>query len=133
MNDKKDKWIHIRVSTNELQKINDEFSSSVSRKRSDFLRKKLFNKPVTIKYRNKSLDDFVSEMVQLKNELNAIGHNFNQTVKRLHTLSHMHELVSWAEQNEKHKTIFFQKVDEIKQHILKMAEQWSQESARGKV
>ena len=33
-------------------------------------------------YRNQSLDDFMTEMMQLRSELNSIGNNFNQAVKK---------------------------------------------------
>jgi hypothetical protein len=35
-------------------------------------------KPVMVKYRNQSEDDFLSQMLELKKEFNAIGNNFNQ-------------------------------------------------------
>ena len=62
------------------------FSKTTCRKLSEYARNVLLQKPVIIKFRNQSADDFLDEMILLKNELNAIGNNYNQSVKRLHTL-----------------------------------------------
>ncbi|WP_206683265.1 plasmid mobilization protein, partial [Escherichia coli] len=53
---------------------------------SSYLRKVALQKPVTVKYRNESADDFLLDMLNLKKELNAIGNNFNQAVHKLHIL-----------------------------------------------
>lgn len=132
MNENKDKWIHVRISNEELIIIKNEFSSSTCQKQSDFYRKKLLGKPIILKYRNKSFDDFVAEMVKLRNELNAIGNNFNQAVKNLHILRTIPDLKHWSENNERDKKTFFDKIEEINNRIIKISEQWSQESTQGK-
>ena len=48
-------------------------------------------------------------MILLKNELNAIGNNFNQAVHKLHTLDHVPEIKAWAILNESSKKIFHEK------------------------
>ena len=63
-----------------------EAGTLLARKLSDYARKILLGKPIVATYRNQSLDDFMTEMFVLRNELNAIGNNFNQVVKRLHIL-----------------------------------------------
>ena len=128
VNDGKNKWLHIRLSEAELKKVKDQFSNSTSRKLSDYARNKLLDKPIVLKYRNISFDDFVSEMVKLRNELNAIGNNFNQAVKNLHVLRTIPDLKHWSENNERDKKSFFDKIDEINNRIIKISEQWSQES-----
>ena len=40
-------------------------------------------KPVTVKYRNQSADDFLQAMLELKKELSAIGNNYNQAVHKI--------------------------------------------------
>ncbi len=45
--------------------------------------------------RNKSLDDFMAEMIVLRKQLNAIGNNQNQAVKKLHTLHQIPEFRNW--------------------------------------
>ena len=73
------------------------------------------------------MDDLMTELILLKNELSAIGNNFNQVVKRLHTMDDKQDLQSWLLLNEKHKENFFKKVEEINQKITQLSDQWLQE------
>ncbi len=118
--------IGLRLTPAEYAKIERKWKASTCRKLSDYVRHNLFEKPVTSYYRNQSLDDFMAEMVLLRNELNHIGNNFNQAVKRLHTLNQIAEFRSWLIAYEVEKKTLFNKVDEIKKHIQKIAESWLQ-------
>jgi ribosome biogenesis protein Nip4 len=123
----RNKWLHLRLSEAEYKKIQNGFSKSTKRKISDYVRSILLNKPITVYTRSKSLDDFISEMILLRSELNSIGNNFNQSVKRLHTLDEISEIKVWAILNEKSKEIFIKKVDEIKGKINQISDKWLQE------
>lgn len=120
------KWLHLRLTPDEYQKIMKEFNKSTCRKMSDYARKNLLQKPIISTYRNQSLDDFMTEMVRLRGELNAIGNNFNQAVKKLHTMHQITDFKHWLIGYELEKKILFNKVDEIKKHIQKFAESWLQ-------
>jgi hypothetical protein len=120
------KLLQVRLTPKELQAINNKFSSSIYRKQSEYVRKKLLDKPIAIFTRNKSLDDFMTEMIVLRNELNAIGNNYNQVVKRLHTMSELPEIKSWLLLNESSKQILLKKVEEIKLKITQINDQWLQ-------
>ncbi|MBG6188197.1 MULTISPECIES: plasmid mobilization protein [Flavobacterium] len=120
------KWLHLRLTPDEYQKIMKEFNKSTCRKISDYARKNLLHKPIVNTYRNQSLDDFMAEMIRLRGELNAIGNNFNQAVKKLHTLHQIIDFKHWLISYELEKKILFNKVDEIKKHIQKFAESWLQ-------
>jgi hypothetical protein len=71
--------IHARVTKKEMEYLKKEFSASIFRKRSEYFRKKLLDKPTVMKYRNLSVDDFVSEMIRLRNELQVIASQWNKT------------------------------------------------------
>lgn len=124
--DNRTKWLHLRLTPDEYQKIMKEFNKSTCRKISDYARKNLLQKPIVNTYRNQSLDDFMAEMIRLRMELNAIGNNFNQAVKKLHTLHQIADFKQWLISYELEKKILFNKVDEIKKHIQKFAESWLQ-------
>lgn len=125
-NNNRTKWLHLRLSPDEHQKIVKEFSKSTCRKLSDYARKNLLQKPIVKTYRNQSLDDFMAEMMRLRGELNAIGNNFNQAVKKLHTLNQISDFKHWLISYELEKKLLFNKVDEVKKQIQKMAESWLQ-------
>lgn len=120
------KWLHIRLTDDEHNNINKQFEKTTCRKLSDFARRILFSRKVTINTRNQSFDDFMAEMMQLRNELNHIGNNFNQSVKKLHTLDNIPEIKIWALHNESSKKVFVKKMDEIKITLNKIADKWLQ-------
>lgn len=123
----RDKRITFRVTEKEYKKILLGFSSSTQRKLSEYTRNVMLEKPITVYTRNKTNDEFLNEMIQLKNELKAIGNNFNQLVKKLHIIDTDQEIKSWALLNENSKAIFFKKVDEISLKMEQISMQWSQE------
>ena len=125
-NSKRTRIVGLRFTPEEYAKIERKWKTSTCRKLSDYIRKHLFNKPITTNYRNQSLDDFMAEMMRLRGELNAIGNNFNQAVKKLHTLNQISDFKQWLISYELEKKILFNKVDEIKKQIQKIAESWLQ-------
>jgi hypothetical protein len=122
----RERLLQVRLTSKELEKIQAKFSQSTCRKLSDYVRRVLFDKPITVNQRNQSLDDFMAEMIILRNELNAIGNNFNQTVKRLHALQHIEEIKTWLILNETARQIITRKIDEIKSKINQIDSQWLQ-------
>ncbi len=120
------KWLHIRLKEAEYKRIKTKFEASIYRKLSEYARNVLLDKPVVVKQRNTSLDDFMTEMIALRSELNAIGINYNQQVKRLHTLEHLSEIKSWLIINESTRQILLKKVGEIKSKINQINDQWLQ-------
>jgi hypothetical protein len=118
--------IGLRLTGKEYKQIEKQRKNSTAKKMSDYVRCVLFDKPITVYQRNKSLDDFMTEMIKLRNELNNIGNNFNQAVKKLHTLQQIAEFKSWIITYELEKKTLFNKVDEIKNCINKIADEWLQ-------
>ena len=118
--------IGLRLTLGEYEKIEKRCKNSTAGKLREYVRCILFNKPVTVYQRNQSLDDFMAEMMQLRTELNGIGNNFNQAVKKLHTLEQIAEFKNWIITYESEKKILLNKVDEIKNRINKIADEWLQ-------
>ena len=126
-NNNRCKWLHIRLKEDELIRINKKFSASTCRKLSEYARRVLLDKVITVYTRSESMDDLMAELILLKNELSAIGNNFNQAVKRLHSMGDKQDLNFWLILNEKDKENFFKKVEEINQKITQLSDQWLQE------
>ncbi len=80
------KIVGVRFNTQEYALLKKQSSQTTTPRVSEFIRRALFEKPITVKQRNQSLDDFMTEMIQLRTELNHVGNNFNQAVRKLHTL-----------------------------------------------
>lgn len=120
------RFIGLRLTEVEYSDLERSWKASTSRKLSDYIRKCIFRKQIVTTYRNRSLDEFMEEMILLRKELNAIGNNFNQSVKRLHTIQNGPEFKSWILGHELEKKIMFNKIEEIKNRINQIAEVWLQ-------
>ena len=125
-NNNRSRWLHLRLTPDEFEKIHRQFGKTTCRKLSDYARKILLGKPLIAITRNQSLDDFMAEAIKLRNDLNGIGNNFNQAVKKLHTLNQIPEFRHWIITYEIEKQILFNKMDVIKNHIQKIGEKWLQ-------
>lgn len=125
-NNNKTKWLHVRLSEDEHTAINKQFKKTTCRKLSDYARKILLGKPVVSTHRNQSLDDFMAELIRLRNDLNAIGNNFNQAVRKLHTIDDAAMIKPWITITEIGRERLQKSVEAIELSIGKMADQWLQ-------
>jgi DNA repair exonuclease SbcCD ATPase subunit len=125
-NKNRTKWLHLRLKPEEYTQLHRQFKKTTCRKLSEYACKILLGKPLIATYRNQSLDDFMTEAIKLRSELNSIGNNFNQAVKKLHTLQQIAEFRSWIITYELEKQNLLNKVEEIKNRINKIADQWLQ-------
>ncbi|MEZ7499133.1 plasmid mobilization relaxosome protein MobC [Flavobacterium sp. Arc3] len=125
-NSNRTRIIGLRLTPDEYATIERTWKASTCRKLSNYVRKHLFDKSIVTTYRNQSLDDFMEETIILHNELNAIGTNINQAVKKLHTLQQIPEFRNWIISFDLDKKILSNKVEEINKHIQKISDKWLQ-------
>lgn len=125
-NSSRNRWLHIRLTKEEFDFIDKNFKASACRKRSDFVRRNLLRKPIVMRYRNESLDKLLQELIQLRTQLNFMGNNFNQSVKKLHALFEISDLRVWILAFESERNKYFSLVEEIKKHIENLAKKWLQ-------
>jgi len=123
-NTNRTKWIHLRLTPSEMQLLKSRFEKSLCPKLSDFARKNLLGKPVVLKYRNQSVDDFIIEITRLRAELNGVGNNYNQAVKKLHTLQQIPDFRSWILSSQEEKKRLFESIEKIQTVVFKLAEKW---------
>jgi len=69
--------VPLRLNEDEKRRLNILYGKTTCNSLSEYMRSVLLKEPVTILYRNQTADEFLAEMILLKNELNAIGKNFN--------------------------------------------------------
>lgn len=127
MKERRTKKVTVRFTPAEYQKLERKFHNTTSNAVSHYIRNALLDKPVVIKYRNTSLDNFMEEVIQLKQELNAIGNNYNQAVKKLHVLSQIPEFRQWITTNETTHQHIIKQTDLIQQRITQFSNLWLQE------
>jgi hypothetical protein len=120
------KVLQIRFTQEEYDIINKRFTKTTCRKISEYSRNILLGKTVTIFSRNQSLDEFMAEMIQLRKELNYIGHNFNQAIRKLHTLEACAQYRTWILFQETRQKQLLDMVGAIQEKISKISDQWLQ-------
>ncbi len=125
-NSNRTRIVGLRLTPDEYAKIEKKWKASTCRKLSDYVRRNLFEKPIVTTCRSSSQDDLMTELTRLRSELNAVGNNFNQAVRKLHTLSQVSEFRSWLIAYEVEKEILSNKVDEVRNNVKKILETWLQ-------
>jgi hypothetical protein len=98
--------------------------STTSRKLSDFVRHVLLDGKVTVFTRDKSMDDFMAELIRLRTQFQGVGNNLNQAVRKLHTLDKDPVIRIWLILNDPAIKRLFASVEEIKLRINQFAEKW---------
>lgn len=114
----------IRFTVGEYAVLERRCRATTCRQMSEYLRNCLLHKPVTVKHRDASLDEFMLEFIRLRKELSAVGNNFNQTVKKLHTLQQIPEFGQWIFETETQREILLFQVAEIQRMTAKITEKW---------
>lgn len=120
------KMVVVRMNETEFTQLEKLQQKTTNKDVSSYLRKVALQKPVNVKYRNESADDFLLDMLNLKKELNAIGNNFNQAVHKLHLLDKIPEFRIWVQQYDGLQKVLINKVEEIKLRMNQLYEQWLQ-------
>lgn len=120
------RYVGLRLTAPEFKEVDKKWRESTLRRLSDYIRHVLFNRSVTAYTRNRSLDEFMAEMIVLRRELNAIGVNFNQAVHRLHTLDHAPQMIDWLARFERDRELFFEQIDAIRLRMDCIADEWLQ-------
>jgi hypothetical protein len=88
-------WIHLRLRPEEYARIHGKFKTTTCRKFNEYARLVLLSQQHKITPRNQQLDDFMQELIRLRADLHGISNNFNQVVKKLHTLNQLAEFRIW--------------------------------------
>jgi MobC-like protein len=123
----RNKWLTIRLNEAEEKKLQEYVSKSTAQSVSEYARGLLLNEPVTVLYRNQSADDCLMEMIRFKKEVNAIGTNYNQAIKKLHTLTDVADIKSWVSNQENGFANWWQLVKEINEKLGQIHDQLRQQ------
>lgn len=119
-------FVKIRMNNSELQQLKKLQQQSTEKSLSNYVRKVSLQKPVILKYRNSSADDFLRDMLDLKKQLNGVGNNFNQAVKKLHLLQQIPEFRSWIKEQQSLQQVLVAHIENIRLRINQLYEQWLQ-------
>lgn len=116
--------VGVRLTLVEFEKIEKKWKASNCVKLSDFIRKMIFQKPIIASYRNRSMDDFMAEVIKLRSELNGIGNNFNQLVKKLHMTPRTEGIEKLLVSYELDKRHLLRHIEKIQLFIEEQGAKW---------
>ena|GEM_PF-148923 len=122
----RNKWVTVRLNDAEHQRLEQNRRRTTEKTNSNYLRKLALQEPVTRYVRNQSIDELTAAVIGVKNEINFIGHNFNQVVHKLHTIDRIAEFRNWALQYDLTREHIQVKLVSLLLHIDQMLSQWSQ-------
>lgn len=125
-------WCHLRLKPEEYELLNNRFKKTRFRKLSEYLRSVLLEKPVTVNYRDKAMDEVLEEMVLLRRELNAIGNNLNQAVHQINAAHGAADAKLWGNLLSAVKGKVEPAINHIKDRMNQFADIWSQKSSTAK-
>ena len=118
--------IYVGLKLEEYAKIELQYKASTCRNKSEYIRNLIYNRPITILYRNQSLDNLIEEMVILNNEINAIKNDLSKTLEILHIHKDSLEFKKLLQDVEQSMGSLYKKMDEIKNQIEKITDKWLQ-------
>ena len=118
--------ITIRLKTTEYIDLENRFKKTMFRKISEYSRNVLLEKNITVTYRDRSSDDILEELILLRKEINFFGNNFNQTVRKLNSVSGMPEAKYWQSMLEVLRDQLEPSIRQIKDRINNYSDLWSQ-------
>lgn len=101
-----------------------QYKKSTCREMSEYVRAILLKRQVTMNYRNQSLDDLIEELKSHRRELNALGNNFNQVVKKLNASQQTHELIQYSSVASLFQKTLLQKVAVIEEKVCNISDLW---------
>jgi len=123
-NNNRKKRIYVRLTDKEFSTLENRLKNTTCQKLSDYVRRCLFDKPITTVTRDAATDDLIVKMSQLNFELNAIGSNFNQLVKKVNTSFQNTGFSDALSLITMQRDALAKKLEEVKNELQKVAEKW---------
>lgn len=115
-----------RLKPVEFTLIYNRFKKTRFRKLSEYIRSVLLDKPITVTYRDKSMDEVLEELILLRKELNVIGNNLNQAVRNINSAHGHADTRLWVNLLGVINSKLEPSIIQIKDRMNNYADLWSQ-------
>ncbi len=123
----KTKMIFVRLEEAEYDTLISRQKKTTERNLSAYIRKILAGKPMIKSVQNESLREVIVTLSLLQKDLNGIGNNYNQMVKRLHTIDRIPEIKAWMQTYLNERQHILDATITLKECLDKTAQKWLQE------
>jgi len=124
--DKRIRWKNLRFKPDEYALLEGRFKKTRFRKLSEYMRSVLLEKPITVNYRDKAMDEVLEELVLLRKELNAIGNNLNQAMHSINSAHGNADSKLWMNLVSVANNKVEPAIAQIKERMNQYADIWSQ-------
>lgn len=118
----RNKWLTVRLTEAELGQLCHQHAQTAYKRMADYVRVLIFQKPVKVLSRDTSIDALMEELILLRTELNALGNNFNQVVRRINSLPFPPETLFQTAQLLQEELL--KKITSIQGRINQISERW---------
>jgi len=125
-------WLTIRLTPAEYKSMNKLLQNTMCRSLSEYGRNVLLEKQIIVTHRDKSMDEILEELILLRKELNFIGNNFNQVVRKLNSISGSPDAEHWEAVLTDLRDEIQPIIGGIKDRLDTYSEIWSQKLLAGK-
>lgn len=125
-------WLTIRLTPAEYKSMNKLLQNTMFRSLSEYGRNVLLEKQIVVTHRDKSMDEILEELILLRKELNFIGNNFNQVVRKLNSISGSPDAEHWEAVLTEIRDRLQPVIGGIKDRLDNYSEIWSQKLLAGK-
>ncbi|WPR77932.1 plasmid mobilization protein [Algoriphagus sp. NG3] len=122
---KRNKWLHIRLTDRELLKLKGNFEETVHDNLSEYSRRILLKKLVIGRYRDTGIQELLRELTALKRDLHGLATNYNQLAKKMNTATD-DELNTNRFKVVKLEQSIQESLKQVNQFIDQTAEKWLQ-------
>jgi len=124
-NENRSKYLKVRLKPSEEEMLIKQFKKSRFQNISEYGRAVILGKPVTIIYRDKSMDEVLEELILLRRELNFIGNNLNQAVKNINSVHGAPDIILWQHLLNIISGKLEPSITQIKERMNNYADLWS--------
>ena len=122
---KRDKWLHIRLTDRELLKLKANCEETVHDNLSEYSRRILLKKVVIGRYRDTGMQELLRELTALKRDLHGLATNYNQLAKKMNTATE-NEITSNRFQVEKLEQSIQESLKQVNRFVDQTVEKWLQ-------
>jgi hypothetical protein len=125
--DGRDRRVTVYFTSEEYARLYEKFESTTHRNFSGYLRDLIHRKPVTVRYRNQSIDEFLPVAIGIKNELGTINSNLTRIINQLTSCQQAGQLKDILEYFAAEQFSLREKMEDIRQTLIKIYERWLQQ------
>ncbi len=124
MRQNRTKRLTIRLTEREYSALVSAYKKTIYRQLAFYARKMILGKPVTVIYRDRSMDDFMHQLIKLRNDLNAVGNNFNQIVKKINSINDQNLTSIWLPYAQVLQKELIERIEAIQKRINDFSDKW---------